>query len=391
MASGSRHSVAITQETVYGVTDATPAFTPIRQTGCTLGQSSETLQSEETREDRQIVDVTAGAKAIKGDISFDLSYGSQDKLLEAALCGTFAARATITGTTISAAASDNSFNDSGNGFVTAGFVVGDKITVSGFTGAVANNANRVVTAVAAGKLTCAGADGDTIVDDAAGEAVTIVSRSQVLKAGTTRRSFTVERRFADILEAGKPYHRSLGVEVDSLKLDVAANALVSGSFALMGRNMTLAGTAIAGATYGTAPTTAILNSFTGTLLEGGVAVAIVTEISLSLENKLAERLVVGSDMTIQPDIGLSNVSGEIGVYFEDATMIEKYLNRTESSLSFTLPDAAGNSLTFNVPRLKYTSGQPDTKGAGSQLLKMSFQGLRDTTQASNIVITRTPA
>jgi hypothetical protein len=81
--------------------------------------------------------------------------------------------ATITASTISAAASDNSFNDSGNGFVAAGFAVGMGVTVSGFTGNTANNGTFVVTAVAAGKITIGGTDGDVIVDDAAGESVTI--------------------------------------------------------------------------------------------------------------------------------------------------------------------------------------------------------------------------
>lgn len=81
---------------------------------------------------------------------------------------------TITATTISAAASDNSFNDSANGFVAAGFAIGDRVGVLGFTGNTANNLLvGTLTAVAAGKLTVGGTDGDVIVDDAAGESVTI--------------------------------------------------------------------------------------------------------------------------------------------------------------------------------------------------------------------------
>lgn len=80
----------------------------------------------------------------------------------------------ITATTISAAASDNSYNDSGSGFVAAGFAVDDRVCVTGFTGNVANNiAVGVVTALTAGKMTIGGTDGDVIVDDAAGESVTI--------------------------------------------------------------------------------------------------------------------------------------------------------------------------------------------------------------------------
>lgn len=81
---------------------------------------------------------------------------------------------TKTATTISATASDNSYNDSGAGFVAAGFAINDVVRVTGFTGDTANNIHSaVVTAVTTTKLTIGGTDGNVIVDDAAGESVTI--------------------------------------------------------------------------------------------------------------------------------------------------------------------------------------------------------------------------
>jgi len=81
---------------------------------------------------------------------------------------------TITAATISALASDNSYNDSGSGFVAAGFAVGQTVRVTGFTGNVANNIySAKITALTTDKMTIGGTDGDVIVDDAAGESVTI--------------------------------------------------------------------------------------------------------------------------------------------------------------------------------------------------------------------------
>lgn len=80
---------------------------------------------------------------------------------------------TITATTISALASDNSFNDSGSGFVTAGFLVGDRVVVKGFTTTANNLTVGTVTAVTAAKLTIGGTDGDVIVDESAGNSITI--------------------------------------------------------------------------------------------------------------------------------------------------------------------------------------------------------------------------
>lgn len=76
--------------------------------------------------------------------------------------------ATITAATISAASADQSINDSENGFLTAGFQVGDAIKVSGFIGDTANNATRIATSVAAGKIIFGGTDGATIVNDSSG-------------------------------------------------------------------------------------------------------------------------------------------------------------------------------------------------------------------------------
>jgi len=83
---------------------------------------------------------------------------------------------TLVAATLSAAAADNSYNDSGTGFVTAGFAVGQAVRVQGFTGNAANNIHSgVITALTAGKMTIGGTDGDVIVDDAAGESVTITA------------------------------------------------------------------------------------------------------------------------------------------------------------------------------------------------------------------------
>jgi hypothetical protein len=79
-----------------------------------------------------------------------------------------------TATTISAAAADNSFNDSASQFVAEGFAVGDRVRVTGFTGDVANNILvGTIATIAAGKMTIDSPEGDVIVDDAAGESVTI--------------------------------------------------------------------------------------------------------------------------------------------------------------------------------------------------------------------------
>lgn len=80
---------------------------------------------------------------------------------------------TITAATLSALNSDNSYNDSGSGFVTAGFAVGDTVKVTGFGSSVNNIFSGTVTALTPAKMTIGGTDGDVIIDGAAGSSVTI--------------------------------------------------------------------------------------------------------------------------------------------------------------------------------------------------------------------------
>jgi hypothetical protein len=312
MADGSRHSMRLVAEASYGVTPATPAFTPIRHTGTSLGLSKEALQSEEIRDDRQIADFRHGARQVAGDMSIELSFSSFDVILQALLGGTWAVDTPSAG-----------------------------------------------------------------IDQ--------------LKAGTTRRSFTIERFFGDIASLDKPYHRYTGVEFNTMQLQVNANAMVTGTFGVVGKDMATDTAIIAGATYGAPTTTSPLDSFTGTLVENGTPIAVITEIQLNLDNGLDPRFVVGSKTTIRPSIGRSNISGTITAYFENSLLLDKFINETESSIKFALPDGLGNELRFELPRIKYTGGQPDVQGEGPITLSMPFQALLHSTTSTNIIIEREEA
>lgn len=211
-----------------------------------------------------------------------------------------------------------------------------------------------------------------------------------LKAGIKRRSFTIERHFGDLLTAQKPYHRFTGVEFNTLAVSVAANAMITATLGVVGQGFSTDTAALAGATYTTATTTSPLDSFTGSLKEAGSLIAVITEIQLNVENGLEPRFVVGSKQSIRPSIGRSNVSGTITAYFEDSTLLNKFVNETESSIEFELPDGAGNKLIFKLPRVKYNGGQPDVEGEGPITLSMPFQALLDATTGTNLIIERKP-
>jgi hypothetical protein len=211
--------------------------------------------------------------------------------------------------------------------------------------------------------------------------------TNVLIAGTTRRSYTVERHHTDI---GK-YLRSTGCSFNALSLSVAPNSMVTGSFSVIGKAFSVASTAISGSTYSAETTTAPFDSFTGSITEGGSSIAVVTSIDLSIDNGMEALYVVGSDETLLPSIGKSTVTGSITAYFEDATLIDKFIAETASSLSFVLTDQAGNSYTVDLPNIKYNSGNPEVGGPGAITVTLDFVALYDASTGSQIEITRAAA
>lgn len=209
--------------------------------------------------------------------------------------------------------------------------------------------------------------------------------TDVLKAGTTRRSFSLLRHFADITD--KPYHLINGVEFNTMKLSINTENIVTMTFGTVGKTLSISATVPTGATLGTPGTTQAMDGLTGVIKEGGTTIAVVTEVELTLENGIEPRFVIGSKNTIRPSIKQSIVTGQITAFFESSTLLEKFLKESSSSLEFEIGDTV-NKYNFKIPNLKYTGGQPDVQGAGDIPLSMPFQALYSSADGSQIIITR---
>lgn len=211
--------------------------------------------------------------------------------------------------------------------------------------------------------------------------------ADVLKAGVLRKSFTIERHFSDI----GLYNRFTGAEINTIAISVAPNTMTTCTFGVMAQGMNVDETIITGATYEDPTTVSPFDSFTCTLLEGGVGLGVVTALDVTLDNGEENTFVLCSDETLRPSIGRSNVTGSMTVYFENKVLLEKFINETESSINLTIEDPAGNEYEILLPRIKYNSGQPDVTAEGPITLTMDFQALLDDTTDTNIQITRTAA
>jgi len=387
-ARGSNHAAYRVKETSFKVTPDNPAFIQFRQTGFKLNVERDPLVSKEITSTRHKRNVTFGAQKVIGEAGGELAWGAHDDWMEAAVMGTWAPKATRTAATIAAVAADNSITDSGNGFVAAGFQVGDKIRTTGFATA-ANNKTRVAATVVAGKITF-GADGDDIVDEAAGAAVTVRTRADVLKTAATSRTFTIERHFTDV----NVLLRFDGCKVGKMSFKTAANSMVDLSFSILGSEGTMNDIdtgKLTGATYEETANTVPMTSNSGVLTEGEEVTASVSELSFDLDNEVAGEYVIGKDISNEPTEGDSNLTGSSTVLFKEARMLAKWMNNEEDKLSASFSDAAGNTYIFEIPRFALLGAPVDVAGKGAIPIATPFQALEDVAMMTNIVITRIPA
>lgn len=89
MAEGSRYASYFVRETSSGVTPSNPTLDVFRATKSGLDINITALQSEELRNDAEIADFRLGTRHVEGTATGELSYGTFDLLMAAALRGSW--------------------------------------------------------------------------------------------------------------------------------------------------------------------------------------------------------------------------------------------------------------------------------------------------------------
>jgi hypothetical protein len=213
--------------------------------------------------------------------------------------------------------------------------------------------------------------------------------TNVLKVGTTPKFFSIEDAATDITQ----FRLFTGMSVSSLAVSIRPNQMVTGTFSMIGKNMSISGTSVDGtktASSGNQPFDAYSGALKIADAGGSLATAaIVTGIDFSINNSLAPTFVVGSSTTPQLEYGMATVEGTITAYFEDATLINRFLNETETALEVSVDDPTGSSdYTFLFPRVKINGADVPVDNPTSRIITLPFVALYDTTEATNIKLTR---
>ena len=225
---------------------------------------------------------------------------------------------------------------------------------------------------------------DTDYDDLLESAMLNTWNLNVLKVGTAPKYFSIEDYAADIDQA----RLFTGCSVNTLAVSLAPNAMVTGTFGIVGKDMTISATEkTQDAATGAAP----FDAYSGDLEIGGSVAAIVTAMDFTLTNGFAPTFVVGDDSAPSLEVGDAVVEGTLSAYFEDAALLNRFINETETSLKVTVGDNEGtpNTMEFFFPRCKINSADVGVDGPTSRIISLTFVALRDDTEETNLRITRT--
>ncbi len=371
---GINKSIAIKKETTWGVKAGATGASLLRRVTGAFQLEKDTYQSNEINTAQQVSDFRHGTRRATGSLSGEISGSSYELLIAAALRKDFAAGAT-TGAVITIAADEDTgvskFIRSSGSFLTDGFKNGDVVNVSGFTTAD-NNGLFVVVDVTALEMTVEHFDeGGVLVDEAEGDSVTISVKGKktlIPTSGHTDDSFTVEEWHSD----SSISRTFLGMQVDTMNLNIGANAMATIDFGFLGKDAETP----TGAQYFTTPAAqgsdAIYSGPDGLLLINGVANRKVTSLSLSLANGIQQEAVIGSNSIGAKARSKATVSISGSAILDSDDILGYFDAEDEISVTYALRSADGaDAFSVTMPRVKIGSSTTDD---GEKVIILSFDG-----------------
>lgn len=378
------------KEVTWGVTPAA-AMAATRFTGEGLAFNIESTTSAEIRSDRQISDLIQTGAEASGNVDIELSYGTYDQFMEGALGNLFV---------------NLDSADDDNGIVTSGSIVGNldfsldlttnEITLGSsvvhnivvgqwirLTGSAADDGFHKVTTVVGQVIGVESLTTTEVLDET--DLATLTG--SMVRNGVTQMSWTMEKFFSDITQ----YISFTGMMVNSMALTMETDAILTGNFDFLGKDSAIAAASVGTGGPTAATTTQVMNavSHVSGIREGGALLTgtFISAMDVNVAANLRPQKAIGNLGAVAVGLGQLDVNGNLTVYFEDEVLYNKYLNNTETSVSFVVQDAVGNAYIVTLPRVKYGTATVVAGGINSDVLaEMSYQAILDSVTGCTIQI-----
>lgn len=362
----------------------------LRRVGSTLDLAKATYESAEIRPDRQVQDFRHGMRSVGGALSGEISPGSWFPFIEAACRGTSVAPISLSNTELTSAAADNAARTitfAGGDPVALGLGVGDVIRLTNMTAAGNNNTNFTIVSFtgASNRVLTVTPAPTTQAADTTFNLSRPGRTISVPQTGHVRRKLAIEH-----------YHEDLDISrlftecrVSGFRLGLPATGMATIECPIVGRNMqVVSGASAPYFASPTAPNTqGITAAVNGVLRVAGSPVGVVTGIEINAEMAASMPAVVGQNITPDIVLGRFRVTGQVTALFEDATLLNAFLNETDVDILARLDATSAldtNAISLHLPRVKFGGGAVPATGEGEQIVTLPFQALLPTAPAAGV-------
>jgi hypothetical protein len=375
---GTAKQVGYKRESSFGVLAGNTSGKLLRRVTANFNLTKETYESAEIRTDRQVADMRHGVRSADGTLNGELSSASYADFMGSVVGKDFVAVSlgSAVQTTVTAVGSVYTLVRATGSWLTDGLKVGMVVRTTGLTAAGDNSKNLLVASLTATNAVVVPLNGSTMTAQPTATSVTVTSPGKqtfVPATGHTDDSYTVEEFYADIAQS-EVY---TGMKVNSLAVQLPATGLTTIDVAFAGKDLTQTGTT----QYFTSPTaqgtTGIFAAVNGVMLVQGAPVALITSADFTIERATENATVVGSNSVADIFTGRIRVSGNLSVYFQDATFRDYFNAETPVSLVLSVTadsSATANFVAFTLPKVKLGSFTRDDTELGLTA-SSSFQAL----------------
>jgi hypothetical protein len=316
-----------------------------------------------------------GSRSVTGGYPADISIGTFDDLIQAALRGTWVAAVTLTqatGTSVTATAGPpGTIVRASGSWITDGVRVGDVVKLNA-TGGPAGNNNRNLRVVGVTALTLTVAETLTVDATPRTTYTLTIAKKVTMPSVPVRRSFTFEEYENDVDLTGQ----FVGCRISSMHIVGQPDGMATIEFGIVGSN--LLPLATGASPFFTSPTltTSIgLTMVDASIRYAGADIVSLTSFDLTYDLRAAGQPVIGSTTT--PDVfdNPATISGSISGIRQDFTNITRALAETELELQVMLVEPESEPkdfLSIWLPRIKITVPTKSYGNDGALIETMPF-------------------
>lgn len=370
--SGTGGTAQVTATIVYlagGIGD----FETARFTSESLSGTPTTVESQQIRTDRMSSGQIVTGLEVKGGLNIELaSEAALELFLESVMYSNWVIDTAVT-VNLDYDASAKTLTRA-SGTWSTDVAVGDLITLAGMTN-TENNTQVMVSIIDSPTVIHVLAP-STMITEADSTTSTFVVCDK-LTIGSTKKSFSMEKKFTDLTNMGINYK---GMIVGSLGLNVAFGALVTGDIAFQGNDKDEVDAASEFLTYNrnvnVPATTDTLNGsvdmpFIGTSALGSFAASAfsVKSVGIKLDNNLLAQTAIGNIAPSDYTPGTCKIDIDLSAYLSDSSfpLLAQRLTQTPIQIGFAVKNTGGG-YGFYLPAVQLSFDDPSSGGQNQDIM-----------------------